>query len=114
MEIIKGLKIRVESAELKKKFEERAEHHSKRAEFCKQKLALLKEPVEAGMDDPEFAAEAMVSNIGTPKQRIQSRVVSHGSRAAFFKFMADHIIPDVVYEIEEDDLFHLEILRKDF
>jgi hypothetical protein len=98
MSTMDGLKIRVESEELKEHLLTRVSHHSERADYYAKKVAMAKDEEEA---QPNFS--------NSMRQNDRASELSHRSRAAYFKFMADHLFVGITYILDRDDVNQIEI-----
>lgn len=99
--MIEGLKIQIDSDELEAHLNMRVEYHEKKMTFYDEQVRSLRAGgVAAGhqSNDPVHSLE------GSAKQ--------HRDRASFFRFMADHLIPNETYQLDESDLGRLEIASR--
>jgi hypothetical protein len=101
MNLIDGLKIELSSHELKTTLLERYEHHKGKASFyASQVSAMGKQGIE----------QQHVTN--DPVASLKASQRSHEERTAFFRFLADHVIPESIYRLTEHDLTRLELLSR--
>ncbi len=107
--MITGLHIELSSEELKQHIQERADHHKKRAEWYSQQAAQLQEGQEPRQPDPD---EDHHSRSYDPLQGLLTKVNEHRYKMVFFRFLADHIIPNEKYRLSESDLARLEIFSR--
>ena len=101
--MIEGLKVSVSSDELKAHLQNRSIHHSGRASFYKQQVKHL---TEGGVDRSGATMD--------PVSSLEQQEKKHKEKQAFFKFLADHIIPVEDYLLTERDLEAIEIFSRYF
>ena len=77
----------------------RAEHHEERSRFYANQVESLR---KGG------ARFANVTN--DPISSLEGSAASHTRKASYFRFMAEHVIPDETYRLEESDLAKLELV----
>ena len=99
--MIEGLKIDISTAELRNHFEERAKYHRKKADWYHSQIKSLR---EGGV------APTRMSN--DPVGSLEHSASHHVTKTAYFTFMAEHLIPDEIYRLTEDDLGHIELASK--
>lgn len=99
--MIEGLKIEIGSAELGEHITTRASFHEGKAKFYTEQVTNLK----AG-----GIREQAMSN--DPVSSLEASAKQHRERGAFFRFMAEHLIPDETYQLDESDLGRLEIVSR--
>ena len=96
--MIEGLKVEVKSAELVEHLERRAHYHEAKKTFYERQAASL--------------AEGAASNPGAsndPVTSLKQSATNHSNRAAFFSFLADHVVPKETYRLDEADLMRIEL-----
>lgn len=101
--MIEGLKIQIGSDELKKHLEARAEYHSQKVEFYKGQVKSLSD-----------GGVGRTFHSNDPVGSLQGSVKEHANKMAYFKFMAEHLVPSEMYRISEHDLQQLEIYERYF
>jgi hypothetical protein len=99
--MIDGLKFDMKSAELLEQLGRRVSHHAGKAAFYEQQVKALK--------DGGVGAQHQTND---PVSGLQKSAVEHNNKMLLFKFMYDHVIPNEVYRINEQDLLRLEILER--
>jgi hypothetical protein len=102
------LHIEIPSAELKEHIQERATHHKKRAEWYAQQVEQLQKGHQRSADQDRHGGSF------DPLDGLLNKVSEHQHKAAFFQFMADHIVPDEKYRLSESDLARIELLSRYF
>jgi hypothetical protein len=103
--VIEGLHIDVTSVELKEHIADRAAHHKKRAEWYAQQAQQL----ETG--HLRTADMDRHSRSYDPLDGLLAKRNEHVSKAAYFQFICDHLVPNETYRLKEDDLARLEVLQ---
>jgi hypothetical protein len=101
--MIEGLKIEIPTAELRAHIEGRARHHRDNAEWYEGQSRNLR---AGGL------AESHVSN--DPVSSLERSEQNHRDKAAFFSFLAEHLIAGETYLLMEDDLARLEFISRYF
>ena len=101
--MIEGLKIEIPTEELRAHIEGRARHHREKAEWYEGQVRNLR---AGGL------SEHHVSN--DPVSSLERSEDSHRERAAFFSFLAEHLIEGETYRLTEDDLARLEFVSRYF
>ena len=101
--MIEGLKIKVNSAELKAQIESRATYHSERAKWYERQIGNLR---AGGVMPGELTSD--------PVSRLERSAKEHQEKAALFFFMAEHIIPNEEYILDEGDLSFIELYSRYF
>jgi len=99
--MIEGVKIDVSSAELEQHLRERVAHHGERTEFYRGQVDALREGgvgQQAATNDPISSLEQSAKH--------------HADRAAFFRFLADHVVPKQTYRLSEQDLTRIEVIGR--
>lgn len=97
--MIEGIKIDVTSEELKKHILNRASDHKVKAAGYTVKVNAL---AESGIEDqPGTSVD--------PIRQLRHKIKEHENKAAFFFFMAEHLVEDETYRLDEGDLSRLEI-----
>lgn len=105
--MIEGLHIEIPSAELKAHIQERADHHKKRAKFYTQQAEDLQRGHQREMEDQHGGSY-------DPLDGLLRKVNEHQHKAAFFQFIADHIVPNEKYRLSENDLSRVELFSRYF
>ena len=102
--MIEGVKIEVSSSELEDHLAERANHHHDKHEFYTKQVQSLK---DGGIrDNPGVSNDPIAS--------LEHSAKSHKEKAGLFGFLVDHVIPNEVYRLSENDLTRLEIVSRYF
>ncbi len=102
--MIEGLKVRISSQDLRDLLSVRVMHHTERAAFYRESM----ERFVAGTQ-----GDAMPQMTGgNPIDGMRTKEGEHTNLAAQFKFIHDHIVTDDFYQLSDDDLFKLEILKR--
>lgn len=100
--MVEGLKVRLSTEGLKRLLEERVEYHDTKEQWYSSQIENLKagglRPMVAATNDP-------VSSLETSKEQ-------HKSKAVYFQFLADNLIPNEQYVLSNDDLLRLEIVNR--
>lgn len=99
--MIEGLRIEIKSAELATHLQMRATYHLERAKWYSGQVEALR----SGGLRPEA-----VTN--DPLSSLERSMKEHQERAAFFLFMADHLVPDETYRLTESDIGRLEFVAR--
>jgi hypothetical protein len=98
--MIDGIRIEVSSHELVETLTDRARfHEAKVAAYALQLQGV--EKAREGTSDLQFSND--------PRQQLGQALQRHRQQAAFFRFMADHVIPKETYRLTEQDLVRLEL-----
>lgn len=103
-EVIEGLKIDVPAAELKKMLEGRLEYHQAKAKAYEEQQAQLQK-VEDQLGE-EAKKLSKVSH-ATVAETLESSIKKHKDQIIYYKFMAEHVIPNKTYRLQEHDLTRL-------
>jgi len=100
--MIEGINVDVESKELKELILERAVvHKSKVLAYSKQ---------VSDLEASGIGEDAGLS--GDPVNGLKNKVKSHKEKAAYFQFLADHIVPDETYRLSMHDLSNIELFNR--
>jgi hypothetical protein len=111
---IEGVKLQLTSEKLKKLLEGRAEYHSKKAEFYKTKAKELAPQMEEFEEEAEEIGKMSNSNrYGSedPVDSLNKKGKHHTDRATYFRFMAENLIPNETFILQEHDLQRLEVMK---
>lgn len=111
--MIEGIKIDVPTVELRDHLRFRADHHATRQQFYLNRANDLTQGI-ADMDLGDEADAMAFSNSGRgdPRESMRQAARQHGDRLAFFRFLADHLVPDETYRLTEGDLLKIEFASK--
>ena len=102
--MIQGLYIDVPSTELKTMLEGRLKYHQEKVVMYKNQLdGLVK--LEASLD--EEARQLGKTSTATPKESMQQAIKKHGDQVIYYKFMAEHVVPNETYRLGEAELQRL-------
>lgn len=99
--MIDGLKIDVTSLELADQLNRRAEFHAEKIKWCARQV----EALEGGGLEHHAVTNDPIHSLENNKR-------NHENRYAYFRFMAEHVIPGETYRLSESDLTRLEILSR--
>ena len=97
--MIEGIKIDIESEELKTHLLDKVKfHQDKTVHYETQVSALEKDKAD------------LAGGSNNPVSSLQESAKKHKAVGEFFQFMADHIVPNETYRLQADDLRRLEIV----
>lgn len=99
--MIDGLRIEMKSAEVVAHCLSRAAMHREKAETYAKRIAAVGEAmgeVAVASNDPAF--------------NMKGKLDHHRKQLGFFSFIAEHVVPDDVYRLTEEDLGRLEIASR--
>jgi hypothetical protein len=99
--VIEGLAFDVSSEELEEHLQKRMKHHVDKASFYAGQVAALR----GGGVGAQSATNDPVSSLENSQRQ-------HEGRMALFAFMAEHVVPDEVYRLSEQDLARIEIIAR--
>lgn len=117
--MIKGLRLRMASVELRKHCETRSAHHRTRAEEKTKEIPALKEAMERikkmGGSITEIAKfSKSMSNYNVdqedPVEALEKDIHAHIGKSLVFGFFASHLF-DEDYDLDENDLRRLELIK---
>ncbi len=100
--MIEGLWIEMSSDKLRSLFNFRVGYHSDKAAWYKKQADTLSEQVEA----------TNASN--NPTQSLRASQKSHEDKAGFFRILADNIIPNETYRLNEQNCIRIELYAQYF
>lgn len=114
--MIKGLRLRISSLELQEGMRERAKYHDQRAQTKSGDLPELRKIMESMKHSPATAVSNMSKgnyqmDNSNPVEALEADIRGHHQKAIAFRYMADHLF-DEDYDLDENDLIRLEILRR--
>lgn len=98
--MIEGIKIDVTTKEMHDHIIKRAHVHSDKAARYERDVTALR---NAGVEDEPRATSV------DPIRQLDHKVREHRDKAAFFFFMAEHLVEGEIYRLSESDLSRLEI-----
>jgi hypothetical protein len=101
--MIEGLKIDVTSGELDGHLRERSAYHGDKARGYGSQVENLR-GLQAGDTSQNYSNE--------PTHNLAQSADAHRKRAAFFLFLADHLVPNETYRLTERDLEQLELYSR--
>lgn len=104
--MIQGLFIDVPSTELKAMLEGRLKYHQDKVTMYRGQLEGL-EKLEAGLD--EEARRMGKTSTATPKDSMQQAIKKHSDQVVYYKFMSEHVVPNEVYRLGDNELARLGI-----
>ena len=99
--MIEGLKIDIPSVELVEHLTERATFHLERGKFYREQAKAIGERGDIIAD---------VTN--DPQRNLNQSGKTHEERYAFFRFLAEHVVPSETYRLNESDLARIELLSR--
>lgn len=102
--MIEGLQIDVSSTELREMLLGRLEHHKKKIEAYESQEKQLAELEKKLADDAEQVSK--VSNAG-PLTSVQQALKKHRDQVIYYRFMAEHVVPNETYRLTDADLVRL-------
>jgi hypothetical protein len=102
--MITGLHIDISSDELKELLLGRQKYHQNKVTAYEKQLDVMKK-AEALLDE-EREDIGKVSN-RTPAESLESSLKKHANQVVYFTFMADHVVPNETYRLNESDLHRL-------
>jgi hypothetical protein len=117
MSIIEGLLVDVKGKELQKHCHDRCEHHDKKKGEYAEKLSIYhetkakmaKEGQITGMSD-KLDVSNFKGNVDV--NDLQRKASQHDRYAAFFYFVAEHLVLDATYRLTVEELNQLEFVEK--
>ena len=109
-QIIIGLHIDVASAELKSLLQGRLKFHEDKASFYEKQLGEMRKIDTALAEAQEFSK---VTNRG-PMESLEQSIKKHRDQVVFYRFTADHVVPDAIYRLSESDLTRLGMTERLF
>ena len=95
--MITGLCIDVSTKELREHLAARADHHEKKAKWYKSHAAAL---------NKGGAATGMSND---PVRSLEESEQRHREKAAYFRFMVQHLVANETYRLAQDDLGQIEL-----
>lgn len=101
--MIEGVKIDIPSDELKSHLTGRVEYHKGKERFYRNQAQVLKD-----------GGAGTIAMSNDPVSSLQGSQRQHSQQAAFFQFMAEHIVPDETYRLSESDFSRLEFSSRYF
>lgn len=101
--MIEGIRIDVPAEELKEHILDRAKDHTDKAISYQRKVKVLEE-----------ADLARTHTSLDPIGDLDRKVKEHQDKAAYFLFMAEHLVMDETYRLDQSELARLEIAARYF
>ncbi len=98
--MITGLCIDIPVNELKEHLAARADHHEKKAEWYKNQAVALR----------EGGAATGMSN--DPVRSLEQSELEHREKAAYFRFMEQHLVKNQTYRLSQADLGLIELASR--
>ena len=117
--MIKGLRFLSTSEELKNRLVARAKYHDERAAEKEAELPNLRETlgrIKATKPTTSVSNKTMSNyqlDPDAPIEELEKDIKNHRNSGASFQYMADHLFSED-YDLEENDLIRLEILRRNY
>lgn len=99
--MIEGTQLDFKSSEIKNHLLERVRHHKEREDFY---LTQVKKVRKAGTERAAYGTD--------PLSALENKAESHRDRHELFAIMAQHIVPNEVYRLKEEDLGRIELLSR--
>jgi len=119
--IVKGLRYHYTTAQLKEQMTGRAQYHEDRASTKESALPELRSAVEivkkAGQIPVAVTQMSKFTNsnyhfdAGDQVEQLETDIKDHRNKALVFRTLAEHLVADAVYDIDENDLRRLEIVK---
>lgn len=107
--MIDGLKIELPSAELKTLLEGRLKYHQQKVDAYQAQRAQL-EKIEVTLG--EEARRMGKSSNASPLENVEDAIKRHQNQTVYYKFMAEHVIPNETYRLCENDLHRLGVSER--
>ncbi len=120
--IVKGLRYQFTTDHLREHMVQRAAYHEARAT---DKEAALPE-LQKAVDIVKAAGKVSATTVATMSkfnsanyhfdtadqvEQLETDIKDHRNKALVFRTLADHLVPDSVYDLDENDLRRLEIVK---
>lgn len=102
--IINGLHVDVSSAEMKTMLLGRLQFHTDKVAFYEKQLSEMRK-VDAALSAE--AQEMGKTSTRSPLESLEQAVKKHKDQTVYYKFMADHVIADATYRLDESALIRL-------
>jgi len=102
--MIQGLFIDVPSTELKAMLEDRRKYHQDKVSAYTQQLEGL-EKLESALG--EEARRMGKTSTATPKENMEQAIQKHANQVIYYKFMAEHVVPNETYRLGDQELLRL-------
>lgn len=102
-QVVDGFQIEVDWKEVVDHLTAKADEHAAKANAYDKQIVELEALHEPG-----------TYNSNDPRQSLGQSLRSHRSKAELFKFMADHVIMNVTYRLDEADLLRLEWMDRGY
>lgn len=116
--MIEGFRLKVTSGELKAQCAARAEYHEGRAKIKETELPKLKDAmaaIQVATGQPRSVTQMSKggyhSDVEDPVRDLGQDIRDHRNKALVFRFFSEHLF-DEDYNLKEDDLVRLEILKR--
>lgn len=110
--MIDGLKLQISSDELKALSMSRADYHSKKSQWFEGKAKELG-PELGEMNDraPDIQKYSSNNRAGVLEE-LETKARHHKDRSTYFRFMAEHVVPNETYSLAKEDLSQLEVIGR--
>lgn len=108
--MVEALKLEITSAELKSLVEGRMKYHSHKAEVLETEMGRLGAVLEDLDDEAEQIGKYSNAHSNNPVDSLRKKAKVHRDRATYFKFFAEHIIPNEKYVLTQHDLATIEVV----
>jgi hypothetical protein len=104
--MITGLHVDVPSAELKILLQKRLEHHQSKVRLYQEQVEKMQQVNAALQQEAEGFHKGSTRS---PEESLRESILKHENHAIYYRFMAEHVIPDETYRLNEQDLMRLGI-----
>jgi hypothetical protein len=99
--MIEGLKLDFTTEQLRQHLKTKIAHHEERVTFYTKQVDSLK--------GEEFAAVS-----GNPIMQLQTKLGEHRRKATLFRIIAEHLVPNEMYRLGDNDLERIELVSRFF
>lgn len=114
--MIEGFKLKISSNELREHCDGRAQYHTDRATEYTRELPKVRESMEALQ---KYGLATTITQMHgksgsydiDPVEDMEKKIQDHGNRSLVFNFFAHHLF-DEDYNLKEEDLIRLEVLKR--
>ena len=121
-QIVQGLRYHYTTEQLKEQMLGRAKHHDSRADQKEKALPELKRAVDTVKSNAQTQENTEVTMMlkahsnyhfagGDQVEALEADIRDHRNRAIVFRTLADHLVPYATYDLDENDLRRLEIVK---
>lgn len=118
-QIVKGLRFHYTTQQLNDHMVARAAHHDQRAEQKASALPELRKAVDTVRSAAEATTVAQMSKFtnsyhfdaGDQVSQLETDIKEHRNKALVFRALAQHLVSNATYDLDENDLRRLEIVK---